>query len=210
MRASSSWSAATTTSAEDDVDRLADLTLEFVTGPKPNDDYDRVLATVLFTDIVASTERAIALGDRRWRDVLDDHDRIVRATVEQFRGRLIKTTGDGALATFDGPARAVRAGQAIVEGVQRLGVEAHVGVHAGEVELRDDDIGGIGVHIGARVAALAGAVSGSRIADGRRPRRRFAARVLRRGCPRAQERAGILAAVLRRRSLSDVLGVDVD
>jgi class 3 adenylate cyclase len=141
--------------AEEDVDRTVDLTLEFVTGSAPAEEAERVLATVLFTDIVASTEKAVALGDRRWRELLDDHDKLVRDAVERFRGRLVKTTGDGALATFDGPARAVRAGDAIVRGVHRLGIEARAGVHTGEVELRGADVGGVGVHIGARVASLA-------------------------------------------------------
>jgi class 3 adenylate cyclase len=141
--------------AEEDADRTADLTVEFVTGSAPAEEAERVLATVLFTDIVASTEKAVALGDQRWRDLLDDHDKVIRDAVERFRGRLVKTTGDGALATFDGPARAVRAGDAIVHGVQRLGIEARAGVHTGEVELRGADVGGVGVHIGARVAALA-------------------------------------------------------
>jgi class 3 adenylate cyclase len=118
-------------------------------------DVDRILATVVFTDIVGSTDTATRLGDSRWRTVLDEHDQLVRHEVEQHRGRVIKTTGDGALATFDGPARAVRSAQAIAIGARRLGIEVRAGVHTGEVELRGDDIGGLGVHIGARVAALA-------------------------------------------------------
>jgi class 3 adenylate cyclase len=143
--------------ADDDADRLADLVLEFVTGTTPAEEDDRVLASVLFTDIVASTEQAVRLGDRRWRELLDDHDRITRETIERHRGRVVKTTGDGALAIFDGPARAVRAGGMIVAGVRRLGIDVRAGVHTGEVELRDTDVGGVGVHIGARVAALADA-----------------------------------------------------
>ncbi len=119
-------------------------------------DIDRVLATVVFTDIVGSTETASRLGDRKWRGVLDDHDRLVRQEVERYRGRVIKTTGDGALATFDGPARAVRSAQSIAGGMRRLGIEVRAGVHTGEVELRGADVGGLGVHIGARVSALAG------------------------------------------------------
>jgi class 3 adenylate cyclase len=119
-------------------------------------DVDRVLSTVVFTDIVASTETASRLGDKKWRGLLDDHDRLVRQEVERHRGQLIKTTGDGALATFDGPARAVRSAQSIADGVRRLGIEVRAGVHPGEVELRGDDVGGLGVHIGARVSALAG------------------------------------------------------
>ncbi|MEY2568285.1 MAG: hypothetical protein QOE35_2814 [Actinomycetota bacterium] len=134
-------------------------TRAFITGTdsEPEADIDRVLATVLFTDIVRSTETASELGDRRWRQVLDDHDRLISDEVARSRGRLIKTTGDGALATFDGPARAVRCAQSIAVGVRRLGLDVRAGVHTGEVELRGEDVGGIGVHIGARVASAADA-----------------------------------------------------
>lgn len=141
--------------AADDIDALIDVTVEFLTGSPASEETDRVLATVLFTDIVASTERAAAMGDRKWRDLLDDHDQLVRREVERHRGQLIKTTGDGALALFDGPARAVRCAQSIVSGIRSLGIEVRAGIHTGEVEVRGDDIGGIGVHIGARVASLA-------------------------------------------------------
>jgi class 3 adenylate cyclase len=130
-------------------------TPEGVASPEADMTIERVLATVLFTDVVGSTETAARLGDQRWRDVLDHHDKLVRREVERYRGRVVKTTGDGALATFDGPARAVRSAEAIAEGVRRLGIEIRAGVHPGEVELRGDDVGGIGVHIGARVAGLA-------------------------------------------------------
>jgi class 3 adenylate cyclase len=141
--------------ADDDVDRLLGEIVEFLTGTAPVEHRERVLATVLFTDLVASTEIAVARGDQHWLDLLDDHDRLVRDVVARFRGRVVKTTGDGVLATFDGPARAVRAGDAIVTSVRRLGVEARAGVHTGEVELREGDVGGVAVHIGARIAALA-------------------------------------------------------
>jgi len=118
---------------------------------------DRVLATVLFTDIVGSTRRAAELGDARWRRVCDDHDALVRAELARWRGREIKSLGDGFLATFDGPARAVRCAQAICAGVRALGLEVRAGVHTGECELLDGDVGGIAVHIGARIAARAGA-----------------------------------------------------
>ncbi|HSC93248.1 MAG TPA: adenylate/guanylate cyclase domain-containing protein [Gaiellaceae bacterium] len=118
---------------------------------------DRVLVTVLFTDVVGSTERAAELGDSRWRELLDRHDAIAAGHVARFRGRLVKTTGDGLLATFDGPARAVRCAQAIAADVRELGLAIRAGVHTGEVELRGDDVGGLAVHIGARIAALAGA-----------------------------------------------------
>jgi len=116
---------------------------------------DRVLATVLFTDIVGSSERAVELGDRAWRELLAAHDAAVRRQLVRFRGREVKTTGDGFLASFDGPARAIRCGQAIVETMQVLGLEVRVGLHTGECELIDKDVAGIAVHTGARVAAEA-------------------------------------------------------
>ena len=117
---------------------------------------DRVLATVMFTDIVASTERSSALGDRVWQNILADHDRIVRGSVARYRGREIKTLGDGFLATFDGPARAVRCGLAITSAVRDLGIDVRVGLHTGEIDLDGDDVRGIAVAIGSRVGALAG------------------------------------------------------
>jgi class 3 adenylate cyclase len=128
---------------------------EFVTGRPATAEPDRVLATILFSDLVDSTGHASRLGDRRWRDLLDQHDDLVRREIARARGRFGKSTGDGTLATCDGPARAVRCGQAIVAGVRELGVETRVGLHTGECELRGDDVGGIAVHIAARVAALA-------------------------------------------------------
>jgi class 3 adenylate cyclase len=130
---------------------------EFLTGSREPEEPDRVLATVLFTDIVGSTERATMLGDRRWRDLLDAHHAAVRAELQRFRGREVDTAGDGFLAVFDGPARAIRAGRAIVEAVRRMGLEVRAGVHTGEIEqLPSGDIRGIAVHTGARVAATAG------------------------------------------------------
>jgi class 3 adenylate cyclase len=117
---------------------------------------DRVLATILFTDIVDSTHHAAEIGDTQWRRLLDKHDEISRSEISRFRGRPVKGTGDGFLATFDGPARAIRAATAIEERVAEIGIEVRAGIHAGEIELRHDDIGGIGVHIAARVAAEAG------------------------------------------------------
>lgn len=119
-------------------------------------EFDRVLATVMFTDIVGSTERSTALGDRSWQNLLADHDRIVRGLVARYRGREIKSLGDGFLATFDGPARAVRCALAIVQAVRDLGIDVRVGLHTGEIELDGDDVRGIAVHIGSRVGALAG------------------------------------------------------
>jgi class 3 adenylate cyclase len=130
---------------------------EFLTGHQPEVADDRVLATVLFTDIVDSTRKAAEIGDRDWRALLDAHDAVVRAQLARFRGREISTAGDGFLATFDGPQRAIRCAMAIRDAVQALGIEVRAGLHTGECEIRGDDIGGIAVHIGARVSALAGA-----------------------------------------------------
>lgn len=141
----------------DDVDALAERIEEFLTGSKPAERSDRVLATVLFTDIVESTARAEALGDRRWRDLLEAHNKVVRAELERFRGSEVRFTGDGFLTTFDGPARAIRCGLAIAEGVRPLGIDVRIGLHTGEVNFSGGDVHGIAVHIAARVAALSGA-----------------------------------------------------
>jgi class 3 adenylate cyclase len=129
---------------------------EFLTGEQPAVADDRVLATVLFTDIVDSTRRAADMGDRDWHALLDAHDAVVRSQLARFRGREVNTSGDGFLATFDGPQRAIRCAMAIRDAVQALGIEVRAGLHTGECEIRGDDIGGIAVHIGARVSALAG------------------------------------------------------
>jgi class 3 adenylate cyclase/pimeloyl-ACP methyl ester carboxylesterase len=130
---------------------------EFLTGHKAEVADDRVLATVLFTDIVDSTRRAAEMGDRDWHALLDAHDAIVRSQLVRFRGREVNTSGDGFLAMFDGPQRAIRCAMAIRDAVLSLGIEVRAGLHTGECEIRGDDIGGIAVHIGARVSALAGA-----------------------------------------------------
>ncbi|MGE2722413.1 adenylate/guanylate cyclase domain-containing protein [Mycolicibacterium celeriflavum] len=130
---------------------------EFLTGHQSDVADDRVLATVLFTDIVDSTRRAAEIGDRDWHALLDAHDAVVRAQLARFRGREVNTSGDGFLAMFDGPQRAIRCAMAIRDAIQALGIEVRAGLHTGECEVRGDDIGGIGVHIGARVSALAGA-----------------------------------------------------
>jgi class 3 adenylate cyclase len=130
---------------------------EFLTGQQADVADDRVLATVLFTDIVDSTRRAAEMGDRDWHALLDAHDAVVRSQLSRFRGREVNTSGDGFLAMFDGPQRAIRCAMAIRDAVQALGIEVRAGLHTGECEVRGDDIGGIGVHIGARVSALAGA-----------------------------------------------------
>jgi class 3 adenylate cyclase len=127
----------------------------FLTGIRPAPQSDRMLATVLFTDIVGSTERAASLGDSAWRDVLEQHHALVRRELTNFRGQEISTSGDGFFATFDGPARAVRCAVAIRDRLRESGLEVRAGVHTGECERMADNIGGLAVHIGARVAALA-------------------------------------------------------
>jgi len=134
-----------------------DLIEEFLTGVRRVPEPARVLATVLFTDIVGSTERAARLGDRRWRELLGAHDDLARRVVEEFQGQLVKTTGDGILATFDGPGRGIGCAAALRDELGGLGLRIRAGLHTGEVELRDGDVGGIAVHLAARVMATAGA-----------------------------------------------------
>jgi len=139
-----------------DADALLDEVEEFTTGVRPAAPVDRLLATILFTDIVGSTERAAQLGDREWRGLLARHYEITRAEVERYRGKVQETTGDGVKATFDGPARAIRAARSVSDRVASIGLQIRAGLHSGEVELRDGAFGGIAVHIAARVMALAG------------------------------------------------------
>lgn len=139
-----------------DQDALVGEIQAFLTGVRGVAEHDRVLATVLFTDIVASTERAAELGDQQWHETLDAHDRLAAEQVTRYQGRLIKMTGDGVLATFDGPARAIRCARAISNEVRRVGIEIRSGLHTGEVELRGEDIGGIAVNLASRVMAEAG------------------------------------------------------
>jgi class 3 adenylate cyclase len=136
-------------------DALIDEIEEFLTGRRRAPDVDRILKTVLFTDIVGSTERAAQLKDRRWKELLDAHDAVVRRELERFKGHEVKTTGDGFLAAFDGPARAIRCAQAVADRSRGIGVDVRAGLHTGECEMRGDDLAGMTVHIGARVAALA-------------------------------------------------------
>jgi pimeloyl-ACP methyl ester carboxylesterase len=138
-----------------DSDALLDEVEEFLTGSRHEAEIDRVLATVLFTDIVGSTERAAALGDRKWRDLLESYYSLARRELTRFRGREVDTAGDGFFAAFDGPARAIRCAEAISKGVRALGIEIRAGLHTGECEVIGDKVGGIAVHIGARVASLA-------------------------------------------------------
>jgi class 3 adenylate cyclase/pimeloyl-ACP methyl ester carboxylesterase len=132
---------------------------EFITGHRPEtgEDVNRVLATVLFTDIVNSTTRAIEIGDRRWRELLNSHDRLAEQVVERHRGKLVKNTGDGILATFDGPGRGVRCALALGEAARQLGLPLRAGLHTGEIEMRGNDVGGIAVHVAARVMGKSGA-----------------------------------------------------
>lgn len=138
-----------------DADALLDEIEEFVTGSRGAYDADQVLATVMFTDIVASTARAAELGDRRWQELISDHDRVTKSRVADYRGRMIRTTGDGAFAAFDGPARAIRCALAVVEAAHGLSLDVRAGVHTGECQLAGDDLAGVTVHIGARIADLA-------------------------------------------------------
>jgi class 3 adenylate cyclase len=141
-----------------DVKRLLDEAQDFITGSRLVPVLDRVLATVLFTDIVDSTDHAAQQGDRKWREALNRYDEIALQQIDRFKGKHVKGTGDGTLATFDGPARAVECARAIERGVRdELGLSLRAGIHTGEVELRDDDVAGMAVHIAARVAAQAGA-----------------------------------------------------
>jgi pimeloyl-ACP methyl ester carboxylesterase len=141
----------------DDPTRMLDEIEEFMTGRRESAEPDRVLATVLYTDIVGSTERAAELGDHQWRTLVERHDRIVADQVSRFRGRVVKQTGDGVVAVFDGPGRAIRAATAIGAALQPLGLEVRAGVHSGEVEIVGDDYAGLAFHIGARIASLADA-----------------------------------------------------
>jgi class 3 adenylate cyclase len=129
---------------------------EFITGVRGGADAERLLTTIVFTDIVGSTQRAAELGDDRWRDLLDNHDTIVRHEIQRFGGREVNTAGDGFVATFSSPSAAIACSDEIVDAVQVLGIEVRVGIHAGEVEVRGNDVAGMAVHIGARVSALAG------------------------------------------------------
>jgi class 3 adenylate cyclase len=139
-----------------DRERIIGEIEEFLTGSRSETEIDRVLATVLFTDVVDSTKLAATLGDRPWRSLIDRHDQIVRQQLSRFRGREVKNLGDGFLATFDGPARAVHCATAIADTIKPLGIAVRSGLHTGEIELKGTDIGGIAVNIAARVAAAAG------------------------------------------------------
>jgi len=138
-----------------DQDAILDEIQEFLTGERPLPDANRFLSTILFTDIVESTKQAHELGDHAWRSLLNTHDRICNESVQAFRGRLIKHTGDGILAIFDGPGRSIQCAKAISSATRTLGIQIRAGIHTGEIELRGDDVAGVAVHLAARVAALA-------------------------------------------------------
>jgi class 3 adenylate cyclase len=138
-----------------DQDAVLDEVQEFLTGVRPVREVDRVLATLLFTDIVGSTEHLARVGDKGWRGLLDRHHAMVRKEFAAFRGHEVNTAGDGFFATFDGPARAVRCALRVQEGARELGIAVRAGLHTGEVELAGDNIAGLAVHIGARICALA-------------------------------------------------------
>ena len=142
-------------SAFGDSDAVVDEIEEFLTGTRQRRAADRVLATVLFTDIVGSTRRAAELGDTRWRRLLAEHDELIKRELERHRGRFVKSIGDGVLATFDGPARAINCTRSMMEGVAALGLEIRAGLHTGEAEVMGDDVGGLAVHIAARVSQAA-------------------------------------------------------
>ena len=138
-------------------ERIVDEIEGFLSDVRHGEEPNRILATILFTDIVGSTERAVDVGDKRWKELLSEHDRVARAQIERFRGRFVSTTGDGVVATFDGPGRAIRCAHSIGRALRPAGIQIRAGLHTGEIELREgDDIGGIAVHIAARVMAEAG------------------------------------------------------
>jgi class 3 adenylate cyclase len=140
----------------EDRERILEEVQDFLTGVRPPPEPERVLTTVLFTDIAGSTERAASLGDEQWRLLLDRHDSLLRRQIDRARGQQIKLTGDGVLARFDGPARAIRCAQAMIEATRALGIEVRAGLHTGECELRGEDLAGLAVHIAARIGSLAG------------------------------------------------------
>ena len=184
-----------------DFERIGDEVEEFLTGTRRHTSSDRVLATVLFTDIVDSTRQASEQGDRRWRDLLDRHDELVRRQLDRFRGREVKTLGDGFLATFDGPARGVECACAIRDGVHPLGIEVRAGLHTGECEVTEADVSGMAVNIGARVGGLAARERSAGFEHGQGPHGGRGSRLLRPGRARPQGRAGELEARLSRLEL---------
>ena len=158
---------------QETLDVIADEIEEFITGTRQHLEPDRVLATVMFVDIARSTERAAELGDTRWRELLGNYYAVLRRELSTFRGHEVNTAGDGLLATFDGPARAIRCAQSVREKMRPLGLQVRTGLHTGECELIGGDIGGIAVHIAARVEATAGAGRGDGIEHGQGSSRRL-------------------------------------
>jgi class 3 adenylate cyclase len=137
------------------IDIVGDEVALFLTGERQDVEVNRILTTVMFTDIVGSTEQVSQMGDRAWRLLLDAHDRAVREQLRRFRGREVNTTGDGFVASFDGPGRAIRCARHIIEAAAAIGIDVRAGLHTGECEVRGDDLGGLAVHIAARVTSLA-------------------------------------------------------
>lgn len=171
---------------------------EFLTGVRAELEPERVVRTVLFTDIVGSTEHATRLGDRHWRDLLEAHHAIVRRNLERFGGVEVDTAGDGFFAVFDGPARAIRCAGAVRDEVRGIGIEIRAGIHAGEVEIRGGSVVGLAVHIGARVATTADAGGGGRLEHGSRSRGGLAVRVRSAGRAGAEGGARHVEALHRR------------
>ena len=170
---------------------------EFLTGTRHEHEPDRMLATVLFTDICDSTARAAEMGDRGWRFLLERHDALFRQALERHRGREVKRTGDGFLATFDGPARAIRCAASVAEAMGSLGLQIRAGLHTGELEVMDSDVGGLAVHIASRVMGAAGAERGARLRNRQGPRGGIRHRLRGPGRARAPRRAGGVAPVRR-------------
>ena len=168
---------------------------EFLTGARRADLSQRVLATVLFTDIVGSTRRVVEVGDQEWRSILDQHDRLSQREIVRFGGRLIETTGDGVLATFDVPGRAIHAGSAMRDAMHQIGVQIRAGLHVGEIELRGDDVAGVAVHVAARVPHCGGSRRDPRLRDDQGAGRGFGSRVRRPGRPRSQRDSRSVAPV---------------
>jgi class 3 adenylate cyclase len=174
---------------------ISDLVAEFVSGQAAPEVPDGVLATVMFTDLVASTRSAASLGDRAWRDLLARHHAVVRRELGRFRGEERDTAGDGFFATFDGPARAIRCGQAIVAGLEPLGLEIRIGIHIGECEVHESKLAGLAVVIGARISAEAGSGEVLVSGNGQRPGRRIRPRILRPRPAPPERRPGRVAAL---------------
>ena len=180
----------------DPTNALMNEITEFLTGERPVVEVERILTTVLFTDIVGSTAQAAALGDKKWRSMLEAHDKTVREQLRHFRGREINTTGDGFVVSFDGPARAIRCARAIAQATGKLGVQLRVGLHTGECQVRGEDLGGLSVHIAGPGGGHRVSGRSAGLGDCQGPRCGVRNRVQRSRRARTQRRAGVLEAVL--------------